>query len=197
LACSDPLNGTEYGKLPHQVDDLQLTFLLRKRSVMPVILKTSQGDITLELDSEAAPVTVENFLKYARDGHYNGTIFHRVIKGFMIQGGGFSSDMKQKSTRASIKNESSNGLSNVKYTIAMARTSVPDSATSQFFINTKDNLFLDRANAQDGVGYCVFGKVTSGNEVIDAIEGVDTTRRAGHTDVPVDAVEIQSVEVSE
>jgi len=164
---------------------------------MPVILKTSHGDITLELDSEAAPITVENFLKYARDGHYNGTIFHRVIEGFMIQGGGFSSDMKQKSTRSAIKNESSNGLSNVKYTIAMARTSVPDSATSQFFINTKDNLFLDRANAQDGVGYCVFGKVTSGNEVVDAIEGVDTTRRAGHSDVPVDAVEIQSVEVSE
>ncbi len=164
---------------------------------MPVTLKTSQGDITLELDSQAAPVTVENFLKYAKDGHYNGTIFHRVIPGFMIQGGGFSSDMKQKSTRPSIKNESSNGLSNAKYTIAMARTSVPDSATSQFFINTKDNLFLDKANSQDGVGYCVFGKVTTGTEVVDAIEGVDTTRRAGHSDVPVEPIEILSVEVSE
>jgi peptidyl-prolyl cis-trans isomerase B (cyclophilin B) len=115
----------------------------------------------------------------------------------MIQGGGFSSDMKQKSTRPSIKNESSNGLSNAKYTIAMARTSVPDSATSQFFINTKDNLFLDKANSQDGVGYCVFGKVTTGTEVVDAIEGVDTTRRAGHSDVPVEPIEILSVEVSE
>ncbi|MCU0708061.1 MAG: peptidylprolyl isomerase [Pirellula sp.] len=164
---------------------------------MPVTLKTSQGDITLELDNQAAPITVENFLKYAKDGHYNGTIFHRVIPGFMIQGGGFSSDMKQKSTRPSIKNESSNGLSNAKYTIAMARTSVPDSATSQFFINTKDNLFLDKANSQDGVGYCVFGKVTTGTEVVDAIEGVDTTRRAGHSDVPVEPIEILSVEVSE
>jgi peptidyl-prolyl cis-trans isomerase B (cyclophilin B) len=164
---------------------------------MPVTLKTSQGDITLELDSQAAPITVENFLKYAKDGHYDGTIFHRVIPGFMIQGGGFSSDMKQKSTQPSIKNESSNGLSNAKYTIAMARTSVPDSATSQFFINTKDNLFLDKANSQDGVGYCVFGKVTTGTEVVDAIEGVDTTRRAGHSDVPVEPIEILSVEVSE
>lgn len=197
LAGSDPLNDTEYGRLRGHANDLHLTFLSRKRSVMPVILKTSQGDITLELDNEAAPITVENFLKYARDGHYNGTIFHRVIEGFMIQGGGFSSDMKQKSTRSAIKNESSNGLSNVKYTIAMARTSVPDSATSQFFINTKDNLFLDKANSQDGVGYCVFGKVTLGTEVIDAIEQVDTTRRAGHSDVPVDSIEILSVEVSE
>jgi cyclophilin family peptidyl-prolyl cis-trans isomerase len=164
---------------------------------MPVTLKTSQGDITLELDSQAAPITVENFLKYAKDGHYNGTIFHRVIPGFMIQGGGFSADMKQKSTNPSIKNESSNGLSNVKYTIAMARTSVPDSATSQFFINTKDNLFLDKSNSQDGVGYCVFGKVTTGTEIVDAIEGVDTTRRAGHSDVPVEPIEILSVEVSE
>lgn len=164
---------------------------------MPVTLKTSQGDITLELDSKAAPTTVENFLMYARNGHYNGTIFHRVIEGFMIQGGGFSPDMKQKTTRSPIKNESANGLSNVKYTIAMARTSVPDSATSQFFINTRDNLFLDKANSQDGVGYCVFGKVTAGNDVVDAIEGVATTRRAGHSDVPAEAIEILSVEVSE
>lgn len=187
----------ECGKLPDQAKLLLTTFPRRKRSAMPVTLKTSHGDITLDLDSKSAPITVENFLKYARDGHYNGTIFHRVIEGFMIQGGGFSSDMKQKPTRPSIKNESSNGLSNVKYTIAMARTSVPDSATSQFFINTKDNLFLDRANAQDGVGYCVFGKVTAGNDVIDAIEGVSTTRRAGHSDVPEEPIEIVSVEVSE
>lgn len=164
---------------------------------MAVILKTSQGDITLELDSQNAPITVENFLKYAKEGHYNGTIFHRVIPGFMIQGGGFSPDMKQKSTRAAIKNESSNGLSNAKYTIAMARTSVPDSATCQFFINTKDNTFLDKAHSQDGVGYCVFGRVTVGSEIVDAIEGVDTTRRSGHSDVPVEPIEILSVEVTE
>lgn len=173
-----------------------LLFTAESAAPMPVTLKTSQGDITLELDSDSAPITVENFLKYAKDGHYDGTIFHRVIEGFMIQGGGFSPDMKQKSTRSPIKNESSNGLSNVKYTIAMARTSVPDSATSQFFINTKDNLFLDKAKSQDGVGYCVFGKVTAGTDVIDAIDGVETTRRAGHSDVPADPIEILSVEVS-
>ena len=160
-------------------------------------MKTNKGDITIELDAEAAPITVENFLSYAKEGHYNGTIFHRVIPGFMIQGGGFSPDMKQTGTKKPIKNESTNGLANLKYSIAMARTSVPDSATSQFFINTKDNLFLDRANAQDGVGYCVFGKVTAGNDVIDAIEGVSTTRRAGHSDVPEEPIEIVSVEVSE
>jgi len=164
---------------------------------MAVVLKTSKGDITLELDAAAAPVTVENFLAYARDGHYDGTIFHRVISGFMIQGGGFTSDMKQKGTRAPIQNESSNGLSNLKYSIAMARTSVPDSATSQFFINTKDNFFLDKKSSQDGVGYCVFGKVTAGMDVIDAIDGVDTTRRAGHSDVPSEAIEILSVEITD
>lgn len=164
-------------------------------TIMPILLKTSQGDITLELDSAAAPKTVENFLKYARDGHYNGTIFHRVIDGFMIQGGGFTPDMKQKGTRPPIQNESTNGLSNLKYTIAMARTNVPDSATSQFFINTKDNHFLDRKSSSDGVGYCVFGKVTAGTDVIDAIEKVATTRRSGHSDVPSDVIEITSVEV--
>ena len=129
---------------------------------MPVVLKTSQGDITIELDVNAAPISVANFIDYAKSGHYDGTIFHRVIPGFMIQGGGFSSDMVQKKTKAPIKNESSNGLENLKYTIAMARTAVPDSATSQFFINASDNGFLDKANSQDRVGYCVFGKVTKG-----------------------------------
>ncbi|MEI8213747.1 MAG: peptidylprolyl isomerase [Planctomycetota bacterium] len=162
---------------------------------MPIILKTTKGDITLELDAEAAPISVENFLTYARDGHYNGTIFHRVIKDFMIQGGGFTPDLKQKSTRDQIKNESSNGLSNLKYSIAMARTSVPDSATSQFFINTKDNHFLDKKSSQDGVGYCVFGKVIAGTEVVDAIDGVSTTRRSGYSDVPTDVVEITAVEI--
>lgn len=164
---------------------------------MPVILKTSLGDITLELDAAAAPTTVANFIQYAKEGHYTGTIFHRVIKDFMIQGGGFKPDMSQKKTRASIKNESSNGLSNLKYSIAMARTSVPDSATSQFFINTKDNFFLDKKSSQDGVGYCVFGRVTEGTDVVDKIGLVKTTRAAGHSDVPAETVEILSVEVVE
>lgn len=164
---------------------------------MAVVLKTNQGDITVELDAKGAPITVANFLDYAKSGHYDGTIFHRVIPGFMIQGGGFTGDMVQKKTKAPIKNESANGLSNLKYTIAMARTSVPDSATSQFFINVSDNRFLDKAQSQDGVGYCVFGKVTAGMEVVNAIEGVDTTRRSGHSDVPVEVIEILSVEVTE
>jgi len=164
---------------------------------MPVVLKTSQGDITIELDVNAAPISVANFIDYAKSGHYDGTIFHRVIPGFMIQGGGFSSDMVQKKTKAPIKNESSNGLKNNKYAIAMARTAVPDSATSQFFINASDNDFLDKAKSQDGVGYCVFGKVTDGSNVVDAIEKVSTTRRSGHSDVPVEPIIIESVEVTE
>ena len=164
---------------------------------MQVVLKTSAGDITLELDAEAAPITVANFAQYVKDGHYAGTIFHRVIKDFMIQGGGFKPDMSQKKTRGTIKNESSNGLSNLKYTIAMARTSVPDSATSQFFINTKDNFFLDKKASQDGVGYCVFGKVTAGLDVVDKIGTVATTRSGGHSDVPAETIEIVSAEVVE
>ena len=135
--------------------------------VTSVLMKTSQGDITIELDAEAAPITVENFLSYASAGHYNGTIFHRVISGFMIQGGGFTPEMRQKATNPPIVNESANGLRNLKYSLAMARTSVPNSATSQFFINTKDNHFLDKRNAQDGVGYCVFGRVTAGTNVVE------------------------------
>lgn len=168
-----------------------------RRAIMAIVLKTNKGDITLELDAESAPITVENFLTYAKAGHYNGTIFHRVIKGFMIQGGGFATDMNQKKTNAPIKNESTNGLSNLKYTIAMARTSIPDSATSQFFINTNDNFFLDKKSSQDGVGYCVFGRVTAGTEIVDEIEKVQTTSKAGHQDVPAEAVEIISVEVTE
>ena len=164
---------------------------------MQVVLKTSAGEITLELDSEAAPITVGNFVQYARDGHYTGTIFHRVIKDFMIQGGGFNPDMTQKKTRPTIKNESSNGLSNLKYTIAMARTSVPDSASSQFFINTKDNFFLDKKASQDGVGYCVFGRVVKGTEIVDKIGSVATTRTGGYSDVPVDTLEILSAEFVE
>jgi cyclophilin family peptidyl-prolyl cis-trans isomerase len=161
-----------------------------------VVMKTSKGSITIELDAQAAPKTVENFLSYARSGHYNGTIFHRVISNFMIQGGGFTPDMKQKGTNPPIVNESSNGLSNQKYTLAMARTSVPDSATSQFFINVTDNDFLDKANSRDRVGYCVFGKVTSGSEVVEAIKTVATATKQGHENVPVEAVVIESVEIA-
>jgi peptidyl-prolyl cis-trans isomerase B (cyclophilin B) len=161
---------------------------------MPII-KTSLGDITIELDHVKAPISAQNFETYAKDGHYDGTVFHRVIPGFMIQGGGMDADMSQKKTRASIKNESSNGLKNKKYTLAMARTNVPDSATSQFFINTKDNGFLDKAESQDGVGYAVFGKVTDGTDIVDKIEKVRTGSKSGHRDVPVEAVTILSIEL--
>ena len=140
-------------------------------------LQTSLGDIVLELDAEKAPVTVENFVRYVKDGHYDGTIFHRVIPNFMIQGGGFDADMKQKETRAPIKNEADNGLKNDKYTIAMARTPDPHSASAQFFINVKDNDFLNfSAPTANGWGYAVFGKVTDGFDVVDAIASVQTDR---------------------
>lgn len=150
-----------------------------------VKLTTNFGDITLELNAEKAPITVANFLQYVENGFYDGLIFHRVIDGFMIQGGGFDTDMKQKSTEAEIKNEADNGLSNDAYTIAMARTSVADSASSQFFINVNDNDFLNHtAPTASGWGYCVFGKITEGKDVLDKIKAVKTTTRAGHQDVP-------------
>ncbi|WP_078120659.1 peptidylprolyl isomerase [Thiosocius teredinicola] len=161
-----------------------------------ITLKTSMGDIVIELDHEKAPKTCENFEQYVRDGHFDGTIFHRVISNFMIQGGGFMPDMMQKATREPIENEANNGLSNVTGSIAMARTMAPHSATAQFFINVKDNGFLDHPG-QDGWGYCVFGKVTSGMDVVDKIKGVETTNRAGHSDVPVDPVVIEKAELSE
>ncbi len=161
-------------------------------------LNTNHGTIVLELDAEKAPATVANFLQYAKDGFYDGTIFHRVIDGFMIQGGGMEPGMREKPTRAPIKNEADNGLSNVRGTIAMARTPDPDSATAQFFINVADNAFLDhRAPTPEGWGYCVFGKVVEGMEVVDAIKGVPTTTRGFHQDVPVEDVIIESVEVVE
>ena len=161
-------------------------------------LNTNHGTIVLELDAEKAPATVANFLQYAKDGFYDGTIFHRVIDGFMIQGGGMEPGMREKPTRAPIKNEADNGLSNVRGTIAMARTPDPDSATAQFFINVADNAFLDhRAPTPEGWGYCVFGKVIEGMEVVDAIKGVPTTTRGFHQDVPVEDVIIESVEVVE
>jgi len=163
----------------------------------PVVeMKTSQGTIKIELFEKEAPETVKNFLKYVDDKHYDGTIFHRVIEKFMIQGGGFTKDMKQKETRASIKNESKNGLKNKRGTLAMARTSEADSATSQFFINTVDNGFLDREEARDGVGYCVFGKVVEGLDVVDKIRKVDTGNKGGHQNVPVQDVVIKSVRLA-
>jgi cyclophilin family peptidyl-prolyl cis-trans isomerase len=155
-------------------------------------IKTNFGSFSLELDEEKAPVSSNNFKDYVEDGFFNKTIFHRVIDGFMIQGGGFELDMTQKNTLPPIKNEASNGLKNEKYTVAMARTSDPDSATSQFFINTSDNSFLDYPG-QDGSGYCVFGKVTEGFDVIDKINSVKTGSKNGHQDVPVEEVIIEEV----
>ena len=159
-----------------------------------ITLTTNHGNIVLELDHEKAPKTCENFEQYVRDGHYDGTVFHRVINNFMIQGGGFMPDMTQKPTRDPIENEAKNGLPNVTGSIAMARTSAPHSASAQFFINVKDNGFLDYPG-QDGWGYCVFGKVTDGMDVIDKIKIVETTNRAGHSDVPVDPVVIEKAEI--
>lgn len=161
-------------------------------SNLRVRLETNKGVILLELDSKAAPKTVENFLGYVHDGFYNGTIFHRVIKGFMIQGGGFTEDMQQKSTHAPITNEADNGLQNKRGTVAMARTMDPHSATAQFFINTVDNSFLDhKGKTSNGWGYCVFGKVVEGMNVVDAIESVSTTSKAGQRDVPATPVTIE------
>ena len=162
-----------------------------------VILETSKGNITLELNANKAPVTVENILKYVNDGFYDGTIFHRVIPKFMIQCGGFMPGMVQKATQNPIKNEADNGLSNVRGSIAMARTNDPHSASSQFFINHKDNGFLDHtATNGQGWGYCVFGKVVDGMDVVDAIASVSTSNQSGHGDVPVDTITINKATVA-
>ncbi len=158
-----------------------------------VVMDTSQGTIEIELDQDKAPTTVQNFLNYVDTGFYDNTIFHRVISNFMIQGGGFEPGLRQKRTQPPIKNESNNGLSNARGTIAMARTNDPNSATVQFFINVADNLFLDRARASDGVGYCVFGKVIKGLDVVDKIKAVPTGNQGGHQDVPRTDVLIRSV----
>ena len=161
-----------------------------------VKLHTTMGDITLELDSEKAPKTVENFLQYVKDGFFDGTIFHRVIDGFMIQGGGFEPDMTQKATRGMVENEAANGLKNDAYTVAMARTPNPHSATAQFFINVSNNSFLNHSSpTPQGFGYAVFGKVVEGKEVVDAIKKVRTGSRAGHQDVPLENVVITKAEI--
>jgi len=163
-----------------------------KETKTMILMKTTKGDIKLELDAEKAPNTVANFLKYVERGHYNGTIFHRVIDNFMIQGGGFTSDMNQKTARHTVDNEANNGLKNVRGSIAMARTSDPHSAGAQFFINVVDNSFLDfKAPTAQGWGYCVFGKVVEGMDAADAIKGVAT----GSGDVPKDVIEITEVTV--
>jgi peptidyl-prolyl cis-trans isomerase B (cyclophilin B) len=156
-----------------------------------VDLETSAGTIRVELDDEKAPETVKNFLTNVENGHYDGTVFHRVIKGFMVQGGGFEPGMTQKPTGSTIQNEAGNGLKNDKYTLAMARTSAPHSATAQFFINAADNEFLNfKSETPQGWGYAVFGRVVSGQDVVDAIEKVRTGNRGGHADVPLDDVTI-------
>ena len=160
-----------------------------------VILHTNHGKISLELDDKHAPKTVANFLGYVRAGHFNNTLFHRVIDGFMIQGGGFTPDLRQKATAAPIENEAANGLKNERYTVAMARTNDPHSATAQFFINVADNDFLNyRAPDARGWGYCVFGRVVGGTEVVDRIKGVPTGNRGMHQNVPNDDVIIERVE---
>jgi peptidyl-prolyl cis-trans isomerase B (cyclophilin B) len=163
-----------------------------------VEMVTSAGTLRIELDDAKAPKTVENFLAYVAKGHYADTVFHRVIPSFMIQGGGFAPGMRQKPTDAPVANEANNGLKNAKYTLAMARTSAPHSATAQFFINTKDNGFLDfKSESSQGWGYAVFGKVVAGTEVVDAIERVRTGQRGGHDDVPLEDVVIKSVTLVE
>jgi peptidyl-prolyl cis-trans isomerase B (cyclophilin B) len=161
---------------------------------MAVILTTNHGKIKIELNAEKAPKSVENFLAYVRSGHYDGTIFHRVIDGFMIQGGGFEPGMKQKPTNDPVENEAKNGLKNEPYTVAMARTSAPHSASAQFFINTNNNSFLDYPG-QDGWGYCVFGKVVEGTDVVDKIKSVKTTRSGMFADVPVENIVIEKAEL--
>jgi peptidyl-prolyl cis-trans isomerase A (cyclophilin A) len=160
-----------------------------------VKLATSAGDIVVELDAAKAPKTVANFLEYVKASHYDGTVFHRVIDNFMIQGGGMTADMKEKSTRAPIALESGNGLDNLRGTIAMARTMDPNSATAQFFINVKDNAFLNKAQSRDGNGYAVFGKVVSGMEVVDKIRAVPTGTRGMHRDVPLEPITINKATV--
>jgi peptidyl-prolyl cis-trans isomerase B (cyclophilin B) len=163
-----------------------------------VLLETSMGNITIELFKGKAPITVKNFLGYVKEGFYDGLIFHRVIKDFMVQGGGMSENLEQKKPKFAIKNEATNGLSNTRGTLAMARTAVVDSATSQFFINTVDNLFLNHKSKQpDSFGYCVFGQVTDGMEVVDQIRAVKTGNKNGHGDVPVEPVFITSAKIVE
>ncbi len=167
---------------------------IQKEKNPMILIKTTRGDIQIELNAEKAPKTVGNFLKYAKNGHYNGTIFHRVIDNFMIQGGGFTSKMTQKTAPHTVENEANNSLKNIKGSIAMARTGDPHSAGAQFFININDNAFLDfKAPTQQGWGYCVFGRIVQGMDVVDLIRGVATGRSGPHSDVPTEPIEITEV----
>ncbi len=179
----------------HVVAAAMAVLMMGSVQAQNVRLSTTMGDIVVQVDANRAPKTVANFLQYVRDGHYNGTVFHRVISNFMIQGGGMTPDMGEKPTRAPIPLESRNGLSNQSGTIAMARTMNPNSATAQFFINVKDNNFLDAANAQDGNGYAVFGKVVQGMDVVEKIRKVRTTQRGMHGDVPTEPIVIKQATI--
>lgn len=179
----------------HVVAAAMAVLMMGSVQAQNVRLSTTMGDIVVQVDANRAPKTVANFLQYVRDGHYNGTVFHRVISNFMIQGGGMTPDMGEKPTRAPIPLESRNGLSNQRGTIAMARTMNPNSATAQFFINVKDNNFLDAANAQDGNGYAVFGKVVQGMDVVEKIRKVRTTQRGMHGDVPTEPIVIKQATI--
>lgn len=181
------------------IDNVRIHYYLHQyEGKHMVILQTNMGEIQLELDFENTPVTAKNFLEYAKAGFYDGTVFHRVINNFMIQGGGFASGMQQKSTQTAIQNEADKGGANKRGTVAMARTSDPHSATAQFFINVKDNNFLNHtAKTSQGWGYCVFAKVVAGMDVVDKIKAVATTTRAGHQDVPVQDVIIEKVLINE
>lgn len=173
-----------------------MTLNQQNNNMVKAVLNTNHGSIELELNAEKAPITVANFVEYVKSGHYNGTIFHRVIDGFMIQGGGFDKNMQQKPTRAEIKNEANNGLNNEQYTIAMARTPAPHSASAQFFINLKNNSFLNfTSEDMNGWGYAVFGRVTKGNDVVEQIKQVETCRSGMHDDVPTTPVIIESAAI--
>ena len=189
---------TVVGLLPLTVYSQDNQSNAKGAGMVKVTMETNKGVITLELDGEKAPATVENFVTYARAGHYDGTVFHRVIPGFMIQGGGFDADMNQKATNSPVKIEADNGLKNTRGTVAMARTSDPNSATSQFFINVSDNGFLDHQSpTAQGWGYTVFGKVTGGMDVVESIEKVKTGNSTGHQNVPLEDVIIEKVTVEE
>ena len=167
-----------------------------KRQKNMIILETNMGEIHITIDKEKAPITAKNFTDYVEDGFFDGTIFHRVIPNFMIQGGGMTEDMQQKTTKENIENEAKNGLKNVKYSVAMARTMAPHSASSQFFINVADNQFLDFPG-QDGWGYCVFGEVVAGQDIVDKIEKVETINLGGHADVPGEAIIITKASIKD
>jgi peptidyl-prolyl cis-trans isomerase B (cyclophilin B) len=179
-----------------QTPNKPVTTATQGKTMSSVKFTTSMGNFTIQLDAAKAPKTVENFLQYVRDGHYTGTVFHRVIGNFMVQGGGFEKGMKQKPTRAPVANEADNGLKNEEYTVAMARTSDPHSASAQFFINVKNNSFLNfSAPTNQGWGYAVFGKVTEGTDTVDAIKKVQTGNKGGHGDVPTVDVVVEKAEI--